>query len=182
VVLQISLCYALGSENLDLSTFDGMGLRRGFALSRSGSSRLGWCHGYLEYLVSAGGQTVSEPRIPRLVTDAKIDCDSNVHKLDNCTPLAQVIQQLRCEDANMSHCKLGRRGAKALRYALTSNTTMTSLDLTDNQLDAVAVRDIAAGLTSGTLANFESHQRKNLVNKCNSLDWVKVCQRQTIAC
>lgn len=46
------------------------------------------------------------------------------------------MQQLRLADANMAHCKLGRRGAQALRHALGTNTTITSLNLEDNALDA----------------------------------------------
>jgi hypothetical protein len=39
-------------------------------------------------------------------------------------------------DANMAHCKLGRRGAQALRHALSTNTVISTLNLADNGLDA----------------------------------------------
>ncbi len=60
------------------------------------------------------------------------------HLIGSCVPVCvlQVVQQLRCVEANMAHCKLGRRGAQALRYALATNNTITSLDLSDNALDA----------------------------------------------
>ncbi len=53
------------------------------------------------------------------------------------TPSTQVVQQLASADANMSHCKLGRQGAAALRHALSANVSITHLNLLDNQLDSV---------------------------------------------
>jgi hypothetical protein len=52
------------------------------------------------------------------------------------THALQVVQQLRMADANMAHCKLGRRGAQALRHALSTNTVISTLNLADNGLDA----------------------------------------------
>ena len=40
------------------------------------------------------------------------------------------------EVSNMSHCKLGKQGAAALKAALGVNTAITSLNLEDNGLDA----------------------------------------------
>jgi hypothetical protein len=51
-------------------------------------------------------------------------------------PSRRVLQQLQVPAANMANCKLGRRGAAALGHALTANTAITELDLSDNGLDS----------------------------------------------
>ncbi|KAL6748153.1 hypothetical protein V8C86DRAFT_2885468 [Haematococcus lacustris] len=84
----------------------------------------------------------------------------------------QVVQQLRLPEACMAHCKLGRRGAQALRHALSTNTAITHLNLADNGLDAVAVVEIIAGLTSGAMAH-RPKQRRLVDNKWHKLDFIK---------
>jgi len=53
-------------------------------------------------------------------------------------PRPQVMQQLRLVECNLAHCKLGHRGAQALRHALLSNTCITDLNLLNNGLDSQA--------------------------------------------
>ncbi|KAG2497889.1 hypothetical protein HYH03_004155 [Edaphochlamys debaryana] len=84
------------------------------------------------------------------------------------TPSTQVVQQLASPDSNMSHCKLGRQGAAALRHALSANVTITHLNLQDNFMDATAVEDVLAGLYNGTMAK-HPHARKMLERRTHAL-------------
>jgi hypothetical protein len=52
----------------------------------------------------------------------------------------QVLQQLNGPAGCLAQCGLGRDGAAALGAALAANTALTSLDLRDNDLDAVVGR------------------------------------------
>ncbi|GAX76994.1 hypothetical protein CEUSTIGMA_g4441.t1 [Chlamydomonas eustigma] len=84
-------------------------------------------------------------------------------------PSSQVVQQLQCARANMGYCQLGRTGAKALRNALAINTMITELDLNNNGLDAVAIKDIVTGLASGNMVHVTPKGRRELANKWISL-------------
>jgi hypothetical protein len=105
----------------------------------------------------------------------------NCHQL-GVVPSTQVVQQLKSAESNMSHCKLGRRGAQALRHALATNTCITSLDLTDNSLDAHGVSEIISGLTYGSMANVAPKQRTVYENKWKQLDWMKVLHNVFVLC
>jgi hypothetical protein len=52
-------------------------------------------------------------------------------------PSLRVLDQLDQKVMSLAHAKLGRRGAGPLAAALASNTAVASLDLSDNDFDAL---------------------------------------------